>query len=279
MIVVSLLLILVAVVLLALGLASGANTLLFGSIAASMLAAVMLYVGARQVAADQPSVTTRRSPRAGQRPRAGDEAPAEPASRRPTPAFVPVVREPAELAEVRELVEPRELVSREPVSREPAELREPVGPSAAMARLLREPGPQPATTASTAPSGPSGAWSQAPGKATEAARPAPATAATAAAGAAAEDGGDEDGEDYEDEDPPDEPAAQEVSAPVATRLARLSAEVLVVDGRPRYHLAGCDHLQGRESEPLPVSEAVELGFTPCSRCEPVRALLAYTQPG
>jgi len=261
-IVVSLLLILVAVVLLALGLASGSDTLLFGSIAASMLAAVMLYVGARQVAADQAPATTPRPRRAGQR--AGDRESAEPAGRRPAPAFVPVVRQPAELAEPREPVGSREL----------AEPGEPVGPSAAMARLLREPGPQPAATT------PSGAWSQAPGKAAEAAGPAPATAGPATAGPATTPAPDVAAEDdYDDEVPPDEPAAQEVSTPVATRLARLSAEVLVVDGRPRYHLAGCHHLQGRQGEPLPVSEAVELGFTPCSRCEPVRALLAYTQPG
>ena len=78
----------------------------------------------------------------------------------------------------------------------------------------------------------------------------------------------------DDEDPPDEPAAQYVSAADAARVARMSAEVLVIDGRPRYHLPGCVHLLGRESEPLPVSEAVELGFTPCSLCEPDSALLA-----
>jgi hypothetical protein len=54
----------------------------------------------------------------------------------------------------------------------------------------------------------------------------------------------------------------------------MSVDVLVIDGRPRYHLAGCVHLLGRDSEPLPVGEAVELGFTPCSLCEPDSALLA-----
>ena len=58
------------------------------------------------------------------------------------------------------------------------------------------------------------------------------------------------------------------------RVARLTIEVLVVDGRPRYHLAGCIHLLGRQSEPLPVGEAIELGFTPCGLCEPDSALLA-----
>lgn len=78
----------------------------------------------------------------------------------------------------------------------------------------------------------------------------------------------------EDEDPPDEPPVQQVAPVDAARVARLAIEVLVVDGRPRYHLAGCQHLLGRESEPLPVGEAVELGFTPCSLCEPDTALLA-----
>jgi hypothetical protein len=78
----------------------------------------------------------------------------------------------------------------------------------------------------------------------------------------------------DEEDPPDEPAAQYVSPADAARVARMTAEVLVIDGRPRYHLTGCVHLLGRESEPLPVGEAVELGFTPCSRCEPDSALLA-----
>ncbi len=77
-----------------------------------------------------------------------------------------------------------------------------------------------------------------------------------------------------DEDPPDEPSAQMVSPANAARVAMLSTDVLVVDGRPRYHVAGCVHLHGRETEPLPVGEAVELGFTPCALCEPDSALLA-----
>ncbi|GEM_PF-789419 len=79
------------------------------------------------------------------------------------------------------------------------------------------------------------------------------------------------------EDPPDEPAAQQVSAADTARVAQLDAEVVVIDGRPRYHLAHCAHLDQRDHEPLPVAEAVELGFTPCGRCEPDRALLA--EPG
>ena len=78
----------------------------------------------------------------------------------------------------------------------------------------------------------------------------------------------------DDEDPPDEPIAQRVTASDAARVARMSTDVLVIDGRPRYHVAGCVHLLGRPFEPLPVGEAVDLGFTPCGLCEPDSALLA-----
>ncbi|HZM83242.1 MAG TPA: hypothetical protein VFC19_46610 [Candidatus Limnocylindrales bacterium] len=78
----------------------------------------------------------------------------------------------------------------------------------------------------------------------------------------------------DDEDPPDEPVAQRVTASDAARVARMTTDVLVIDGRPRYHVTGCVHLLGRPFEPLPVGEAVDLGFTPCGLCEPDSALLA-----
>ncbi len=59
-----------------------------------------------------------------------------------------------------------------------------------------------------------------------------------------------------------------------SRLSGLDNEVLVVDGRPRYHLSGCPHLDEKETQPLPVSEAVELGFTACSLCGAATAILA-----
>jgi hypothetical protein len=105
----------------------------------------------------------------------------------------------------------------------------------------------------------------------EARREAPGDPAGTAAGTG-------DGE-FDDEDPPDEPAPQVVSAADTARVARLSVDVLVIDGRPRYHLPGCVHLLGRESEPLPVGEAVELEFTPCSLCEPASALLTDPRRG
>ncbi|GAB1690456.1 hypothetical protein [Krasilnikovia sp. M28-CT-15] len=76
------------------------------------------------------------------------------------------------------------------------------------------------------------------------------------------------------DDPADEPLPQAERAADAVRIARMDAEVLVVDGRPRYHVADCPHLVGRLTEPLPVAEAVELGFTPCGLCRPVDRLLA-----
>jgi clumping factor A len=89
----------------------------------------------------------------------------------------------------------------------------------------------------------------------------------------AEDAGDEFGEPDED-DPADEPLPQAVRPGDAVRIARLDDEVLVVDGRPRYHLSDCPHLIGKRTEPLPANEAVELGFSPCGLCRPVDRLVA-----
>lgn len=93
------------------------------------------------------------------------------------------------------------------------------------------------------------------------------TRAVVSVGEAADD---DDGET----DLSDEPAAVPVSRIDATRLAGLAIPVQVVDGRPRYHLAGCVHLLGKDDEALPVNEAAELGFSPCSLCEPTADVLA-----
>jgi hypothetical protein len=90
---------------------------------------------------------------------------------------------------------------------------------------------------------------------------------------------DEDDEDDDFEEPADEPPAQRVASVDAARVAQLDTEVLVIDGRPRYHLPGCVHLLGREHESLPVGEAVDLGFSPCGLCEPDSALLARARRG
>ncbi|GGQ51879.1 hypothetical protein [Couchioplanes azureus] len=80
--------------------------------------------------------------------------------------------------------------------------------------------------------------------------------------------------DPDPDDPDDEPLPQRVRPADAVRVARLDAEVVVVDGRPRYHLADCPHLSARQTEALPVAEAVELGFSPCGQCRPVDRLVA-----
>lgn len=82
------------------------------------------------------------------------------------------------------------------------------------------------------------------------------------------------GGDTELEDPGDEPPVQRRPSRVAALVARLDSDVLVIDGRPRYHVGDCRHLVGREAEPLPASEANELGFTPCALCEPDTVLIA-----
>ncbi|MGA5300694.1 hypothetical protein ACPCHT_12235 [Nucisporomicrobium flavum] len=93
--------------------------------------------------------------------------------------------------------------------------------------------------------------------------------AVAGSGAAAGEFGEPDPDDPDDEPPP-----QRVRPADAVRVARMDAEVVVVDGRPRYHLADCPHLPGRSTEALPVAEAVELGFSPCGLCRPVDRLVA-----
>lgn len=73
--------------------------------------------------------------------------------------------------------------------------------------------------------------------------------------------------------PADEPAAEAVAGPELARVARLAAEVAVVDGRPRFHLLTCLHLLGLDTESLTTTEVLEFGFTPCGLCRPVTTLL------
>jgi hypothetical protein len=101
-------------------------------------------------------------------------------------------------------------------------------------------------------------------------------------------------------EPPGEPAVEQVPVRDALRVAQLDDEVLVVDGHPRYHLAGCPTLTGAEAGPagaeagaeagaaagaeagastvpLAVSAARRGGFTPCAVCAPDRTLLARSR--
>lgn len=244
MIVGSLLLILVAVTLLVLGLAYGSSALLISSIAASLLAAIALVVGARQAAAARADAGYGDD----ERKRAGDEDEHEWERRRAattqTRMTEPVGRRAGRLGG-----------SDGPVFTPPARSAPALGGSPV---ALAEPAPAPVYAEPAF-------METAPAFVEHAEAPTPPRGIGQSAAAA---------EVVDDDDPPDEPAPQYVSPADAARVARMTADVLVIDGRPRYHLTGCVHLLGRENEALPVGEAVELGFTPCGRCEPDSALLA-----
>jgi hypothetical protein len=66
-----------------------------------------------------------------------------------------------------------------------------------------------------------------------------------------------------------QPAARTVPTPQAAAVRDgKRAEVWVVDGRPRFHRADCMIIKGQDAEPIPFEQASEDGFVPCSLCEP-----------
>jgi len=71
-----------------------------------------------------------------------------------------------------------------------------------------------------------------------------------------------------------EPGEEPTDASDLLVVAGLNAEVRVVDEHPRYHLATCVWLANRPTIPIAVSEARQLGFTPCARCGPDAILAA-----
>ncbi len=71
-----------------------------------------------------------------------------------------------------------------------------------------------------------------------------------------------------------EPAEEDTDAADLLVVADLSDEIRVLDEQPRYHLAACSWLDGRPSLGLPISEARQLGFTPCAVCRPDSTLAA-----
>ena len=283
MIVASLLLIPVAVLFLALGLINGSSSLLIASIVVSLLAAVALVIGARQAAVsrraaklDQPE---RPGPMPGTAPAAhpgpdswADEEPdawaadprrddsylADDSAPVPAPSAAESVSyaDPAFADQVGAAHVPPRADSRSdssPLAEYAESDSAPVSPGS---EYQPDYGPDydRATATIDAVRDPEDhSWR----------RP-------AEAGDAVADEFDEPDED----DPDDEPLPQSVRPADAVVVARLDTEVLVVDGRPRYHMADCPHLVGRLTEPLPVNEAVELGFGPCGLCRPVDRLVA-----
>jgi hypothetical protein len=67
------------------------------------------------------------------------------------------------------------------------------------------------------------------------------------------------------------PAAEPVAAADADAEAGSGATVLIVAGRPRYHVDGCRYLTGKEAESVPVEKARADGFTACGVCKPDEA--------
>lgn len=251
MVAASILLILVAVVLLIAGLAGGSSLLLIVSIAASLLSAVAFVAFARQAAAARATAGRETGPRL--RTAHTVPSPDEPVS--PVPHHTSTFgtggsgwRQP-----------PGSPVTEPDDAPPPAAYSPPAEPFAAgphtsafdgepAAGPYAAPDPVAADAAPYSPPGP---------RVPETARP------TSPAPGEAFDG-----------DPP----AEFLSTGEVARLVRLPDEVLVVDGHPRFHLPGCPHLVGREDEPLPVAEAVALGFTPCAHCAAATTLLAEARP-
>ncbi|MFD9741719.1 hypothetical protein [Umezawaea sp. NPDC059074] len=69
-----------------------------------------------------------------------------------------------------------------------------------------------------------------------------------------------------------EPVEEDTDAADLLIVTDLTAEVRVLDERPRYHLAACPWLAKRPTLALPVAEARQLGFTPCAVCRPDNTL-------
>ncbi|MEU4522550.1 hypothetical protein AB0F52_28030 [Amycolatopsis sp. NPDC024027] len=74
--------------------------------------------------------------------------------------------------------------------------------------------------------------------------------------------------------PDSDPGVEETPEADVAVLADLEDEVVVVDEHPRYHLGTCPWLGTRDTIPIGVGEARQLGFTPCDRCRPDATLVA-----
>ncbi|MET8907026.1 hypothetical protein [Micromonospora sp. NPDC004551] len=272
MIAASIPLILVAVVLLVAGLAGGSSPLLITSIATSLLAAVALVAGTRQAAAARAAAGRETGPR-------GRTAPTGPSHDGPENAVPyhastdgtgdPGWRQPPGTP----VAEP----SDPPVATfdPPGEPYSPAGPYSPAEQVYppaepypqAEPYPAGEPYSPPAPRGPSraeAAFDTPPPTSPAPTSPAPTSPAPTSP---APDGPFEG-----------EPPAEFLTDGEVARLVRLDGEVRVVDGHPRFHLPSCPQLVGRADEPLPVAEAVGLGFTPCGRCAPATTLLAETRP-
>jgi hypothetical protein len=58
-----------------------------------------------------------------------------------------------------------------------------------------------------------------------------------------------------------------------------TGDVLVVEGRPRYHVAGCRYLTGKDAKTVAASTARAEGYSACGVCKPDDALAAASTSG
>ena len=65
-------------------------------------------------------------------------------------------------------------------------------------------------------------------------------------------------------------------APELDEDEEVGGTVLVVPGRPRYHVEGCRYLTGKETDEVDVLDAREDGFTACGVCKPDAVLEALS---
>ncbi len=70
------------------------------------------------------------------------------------------------------------------------------------------------------------------------------------------------------------PVMRKATGTAATSAGSAAGTVLVVAGRPRYHVEGCRYLTGKEADRVDVSDAREEGFTACGVCKPDESLAA-----
>ncbi|MFG1641576.1 hypothetical protein ACGFMK_14920 [Amycolatopsis sp. NPDC049252] len=100
---------------------------------------------------------------------------------------------------------------------------------------------------------------------------APEAAASSASSAASTASAAEEEPAAADEPEPGEESTAESDIAL---LADLEDEVVVVDEHPRYHLRVCSWVGTRDTIPIGIGEARQLGFTPCARCGPDATLVA-----
>ncbi|MFJ8911787.1 hypothetical protein [Amycolatopsis sp. NPDC102389] len=77
-----------------------------------------------------------------------------------------------------------------------------------------------------------------------------------------------DAEDTPEPQQSGDPGEEESDPEDVAVVSELEIEVVVVDEYPRYHVTSCEWLEARDTIPLGIGEARQLGFTPCALCAP-----------